>query len=197
MSLSHRNYPPGSQAAPEFSLQERRSLLILAHQAILSEAGKREFADVPRLPHFEEPRGVFTTIYLHGALRGCVGYAFAVKALYDTIAETARASAFDDVRFPPVTKDEALILEISLSILSRLQPIVPHQIEVGRHGLLIAQDGCRGLLLPQVPVEYGWDRITFLEQTCQKAGLPPEAWRSGAGIQAFTAEIFGDRDADY
>jgi AmmeMemoRadiSam system protein A len=196
MSLSHHNYPRGSPAAPEFSPEERRLLLSLAHQAILSSAGTGEFTDVPRSPHFEEPRGVFTTIYLYGALRGCVGYAFPVKALYDTIAETARASAFDDVRFPPVTKDEALILEISLSILSRLQPIVPDQIEVGRHGLLIAQHGRRGLLLPQVPVEHGWDRIIFLEQTCQKAGLPPEAWRNGAGIEAFTAEIFSDRDAD-
>jgi uncharacterized protein (TIGR00296 family) len=95
----------------------------------------------------------------------------------------------------PVTKDEAAQLEISLSILSPLQALAPDRIEVGRHGLLITQHGRRGLLLPQVPVEHGWDRITFLEQTCEKAGLLTDAWKNGATLEAFTAEVFGDRDA--
>jgi len=93
-----------------------------------------------------------------------------------------------------VTREEAPKLEVSLSILSPLRPIKPEEVEVGRHGLLVAQHGHRGLLLPQVPVEHGWDRATFLEQTCRKAGLALDAWQKGATLEAFTAEVFGDAD---
>jgi AmmeMemoRadiSam system protein A len=127
-------------------------------------------------------------------LRGCVGFVFPVTPVYQAVAETARAAAFDDSRFYPLTMREAPGLEISLSILSPLQPIRPEEIEIGRHGLVVSQYGFRGLLLPQVAVEHQWDRITFLEQTCRKAGLPTDAWRKGAVIEAFTAEIFGDKD---
>jgi uncharacterized protein (TIGR00296 family) len=85
-------------------------------------------------------------------------------------------------------------LEVSLSVLSPLFPIRPDAVEVGRQGLVVSLGGRRGLLLPQVPVEHGWDRETFLEQTCRKAGLPLDAWRRGATIEAFTAEVFGDGD---
>jgi AmmeMemoRadiSam system protein A len=112
--------------------------------------------------------------------------------LYLAVAETARAAAFDDSRFSPVTKQEAVELGISLSVLSRLFPIRPDEVEVGLHGLVISFGSHRGLLLPQVPVEYDWDRETFLGQTCRKAGLPPDAWRKGAALEAFTAEVFGD-----
>ena len=86
-----------------------------------------------------------------------------------------------------------MALEIFLSILSPLKAIKPEEVEIGVHGLVVAQAGRRGLLLPQVPVEHRWDRITFIEQTCQKAGLPRDAWQSGATLEAFTAEVFGDR----
>lgn len=110
------------------------------------------------------------------------------------MAETARAAAFNDSRFPPVTAEEAPHLEIELSILSPAKPIRADEIEVGRHGLLISWRGRRGLLLPQVPVERSWDRMTFLEQTCRKAGLSPDAWQEGATIEAFTAEVFGEKN---
>jgi len=84
---------------------------------------------------------------------------------------------------------------VELSVLSPPQPIRAEDVEIGRHGLLISRSGSRGLLLPQVPVEHHWDRITFLEQTCRKAGLPLDAWQKGAAIEAFTAEIFGDERA--
>jgi AmmeMemoRadiSam system protein A len=125
-----------------------------------------------------------------------VGYPTASLQLFRTIIETARAAAFDDPRFVPLTVAEAHDLTISISILSPLKPISPEQIEVGRHGLLISQGDKRGLLLPQVPVEHGWDRATFLEQTCRKAGLALDAWRTGATIEAFTAEVFGDAEAE-
>ena len=123
-----------------------------------------------------------------------MGYVFPVVPLYRTVIETARASAFEDTRFYPVTQREALELEVHLSVLSRMQPIRAEEVEVGRHGLLISMGGARGLLLPQVPVEQGWNRVPFLEQTCRKAGLSLDAWQRGALIEAFTAEVFGDRD---
>jgi AmmeMemoRadiSam system protein A len=189
----------------EFSLEQRRTLLRIAHQAILSVLEGQPFSEAPPFPAgLSELRGVFTTLYLpgdlpgdlHRELRGCVGYALPIAPLYRAVAETARAAAFEDSRFLPVTKEEALKLEVSLSVLSRLFPIHPEAVEVGRHGLLISDGARRGLLLPQVPVEHGWDRETFLEQTCRKAGLPLDAWRKNATIEAFTAEVFADADVE-
>jgi uncharacterized protein len=179
-------------SAQEFSDEERAMLLRLAHDSIISALEGREISLNPPTPRLAELRGAFASLYLHGELRGCVGYVFPIYPVYRAVAETARAAAFDDNRFSPVAKDEAASLEIQLSILSPPQPIRADEIEVGRHGLLIGQRGRRGLLLPQVPVEHGWDRVAFLEQTCRKAGLPVDAWREGATIEAFTAEVFGD-----
>ncbi len=173
MSPQSENAHPSCSSEPrEFSLEERKVLLNLAHEAIQSALEAREVPLIPPSPHLAEPRGVFTTLYHRGGLRGCVGYIFPTAAVYRTVAETARAAAFEDSRFWPVTPDEATELEVSLSILSQLKPIRAEEVEIGKHGLLISMAGHRGLLLPQVPAEHGWDRITFLEQTCKKAGLP-------------------------
>ena len=178
----------------EFSREERKLLLKVAHEAILASLEHRELSLHPVLPHLAEPRAAFTTLYFRGELRGCVGHVYPIDSLYRTVAETARAAAFEDTRFWPITLDEAAELEVSLSILSPLRPVQPEQVEVGKHGLLVSLHQHRGLLLPQVPIEHGWDRITFLEQTCRKAGLPSGAWQTGAQIEVFTAEVFGDRD---
>jgi AmmeMemoRadiSam system protein A len=180
----------------EFNQEERRTLLQIAHHAILSELSGQTWPEDPVPARLREPRGVFTTLYLQGELRGCVGYAMPVAPLHRAVDETARAAAFEDSRFLPVTRAEAPLLEISLSVLSPLFSIQPEQVEVGRHGLVIALGFSRGLLLPQVPSEYGWDREAFLEQTCRKAGLPLDAWHRGAKLEAFTAEVFGDADLD-
>ncbi|MBZ5706423.1 MAG: AmmeMemoRadiSam system protein A [Acidobacteriia bacterium] len=184
-----------STSCPEFSPEERTLLLKLAHEAVASALEGRQLSLTPPSPHLAEPRGAFTTIYVRGDLRGCVGYVFPIYSLYQTVAETARSAAFEDTRFWPVTREEVSELEVSLSILSPLKPIRPEEIEIGRHGLLLTVGSHRGLLLPQVPVEHGWDRTTFLEQTCRKAGLPTNAWQKGAKLEAFTAEVFGDRDS--
>lgn len=176
----------------EFSQDERTQLLRLAHDSILSALERRDISLDPPTAHFAEPRGAFTSLYLHGELRGCIGYVLPISSVYRAVADTARAAAFEDTRFYPVTLEEARALEIELSILSPPQPIAAEAVEVGRHGLLISLDGYRGLLLPQVPIEHHWDRETFLEHTCRKAGLPPDAWHKGAKIEAFTAEVFGD-----
>jgi AmmeMemoRadiSam system protein A len=171
-------------AAPEYDPDERKILLQIAHESILSFS--------PPSPHLAEPRGVFTTLYSDQKLRGCVGYPTAILPLYRAVAETARAAANDDPRFPAVSLSEARQLQISISVLSPLHTVLPDQIEIGIHGLVISQGTRRGLLLPQVPLEHGWDREVFLEQTCMKAGLASDAWRGGAHIEAFTAEVFAD-----
>jgi hypothetical protein len=188
----------------EFTREQRRVLLGIARAAVISGlAGKPLPDSPPPLPSFSpsstwpgliEPRGVFTTLYLAGQLRGCVGYALPVRPLYRAVAETARAAAFEDSRFWPVTAEEAPALQFSLSVLSPLFPISASEVEVGRHGLVISDGKRRGLLLPQVPVEHNWDPETFLAQTCHKAGLPPDAWRSSEAIEAFTAEVVSDQD---
>jgi AmmeMemoRadiSam system protein A len=179
---------------PEFSPADRQTLLRIAHESILSAFADRTLPEMPLSPCLSEVRGVFTTLYLHGRLRGCIGYALPVAPLYLAVAETARTAAFEDSRFCPVTGKEAPELEVSLSVLSPLFPIRPEEVVVGRHGLVISLGAQRGLLLPQVPVEYDWDRETFLGQTCRKAGLPLDAWRGAADLEAFTAEVFGDNN---
>lgn len=183
---------PSIREHAEFSAGERLILLRLAHSSILTALEKREILLNPPTDHLAEPRGVFTSLYLRGELRGCVGYALAVSPVYRAVAETAQAAAFEDIRFSPVTLAEAPHLQIELSILSPPREIAAEEVEPGRHGLLITMHGRRGLLLPQVSAEHGWDRATFLEQTCRKAGLPFDAWQKGAVIEAFTAEVFGD-----
>lgn len=180
----------------EYSPEERELLLGLAHDSILAALENRDVSLDPPTAHLAEPRGAFTSLYLHGGLRGCVGYVLPVSSVYRAVADTARAAAFEDSRFYPVTLEEARELKVELSILSPPQAIAPDAVEVGRHGLLISMHGHRGLLLPQVPVEHHWDRLTFLEQTCRKAGLPRDAWEKGATIEAFIAEVFGEKQAE-
>jgi len=185
---------PSSSAPqpPAYSTEERVLLLRLAHQSIEAALDNGTLDLRSPSTRLEEERGAFTTLYVDGQLHGCVGYVFAVAPLYRTIAETARAAAFDDPRFPALSKQDLATLKVNISVLSPLFSIKPEEVEIGRHGLLISFGSRKGLLLPQVPVEHGWDRITFLQQTCQKAGLPPDAWHEGANLQAFTAEVFGE-----
>lgn len=195
-----------ARADSEFTREQRRLLLGIARAAVASGLAGEPLPDSPPTssssspssdwPGLTEPRGVFTTLYLAGELRGCVGYALPIRPLFRAVAETARAAAFEDSRFWPVTPEEARELQISLSVLSPLFPIAASEVEVGRHGLLISDGKRRGLLLPQVPVEHEWDRETFLAQTCHKAGLPLDAWQKSATVEAFTAEVFGDEFGD-
>ena len=122
----------------EFTNDERAQLLRLAHESILSVLESRQISLDPPTDHFAQPRGAFTSLYLHGALRGCVGYVLPVNSVYRAVADTARAAAFEDTRFHPVTLPEARDLEIELSILSPPQPITAEAVEIGRHGLLIS-----------------------------------------------------------
>src|SRR5450755_1350976 len=176
-----------SPTISEYSQEERELLLQLAHRAIESALAGRKLNLTPPSAHLAEMRGAFTTLHLDGRVRGCIGYVVPTNSLYQTVAETAQAAAFDDPRFPPVTAEEASQLKVEISVLSRLHPIRPEDIVTGVHGLIVTKGGRRGLLLPQVPVEWHWDRETFLSQTCLKAGLPPDAWVQDVYLKAFTA----------
>jgi AmmeMemoRadiSam system protein A len=115
--------------------------------------------------------------------------------LAETVARAAVAAALQDDRFPPVTAAELPSLSIDLSLLERPSAIRAEDVEVGRHGLVVSREARRGLLLPQVPVEQGWDRVAFLEHTCRKAGLPKDAWRlADTELLAFEAEVFSEDD---
>jgi len=139
-----------------------------------------------------EHRGAFVSLHRRGCLRGCIGYIRAEKPLYTTIQEMSLAAAFQDPRFEPLGKDELDDLQIEISVLTPLQPVDDvQQIQVGSHGLMVVKGHHSGLLLPQVAVQYGWDRETFLEHTCLKAGLPEQAWQDkGTKIYAFSADVF-------
>lgn len=181
------------ELATPFDFAQRRALFAIAREAISAQLeGRRLKLNAPSQPRLAEPRGVFVTLHLGGELRGCVGFVVAILPLYRTVAEAAVGAAFHDFRFPPLTTPEFRELTLELSVLSPVERIRPEQVVVGRHGLLVSQGSRRGLLLPQVAEEHGWDAPTFLARTCMKAGLPPDAWLNGAAVEAFTAEIFSE-----
>lgn len=172
---------------------DERALLGLARQALEEAARKGRLSEAgPPSGALEEKCGAFVTIHKAGRLRGCIGYVEPLRPLYQTVRECAFAAALRDPRFDPVTADELSELHLEISVLSPLQEISAEALEIGRHGLLVSQGFHRGLLLPQVAVEWHWDRNQFLEEACLKAGLPPGAWQHGARIQAFTAQVFSE-----
>jgi len=140
-----------------------------------------------------QERGAFVTLREKGRLRGCIGYVAPIRPLAFTVRDVAAAAALEDSRFPPVTVGELPQLEYEISVLSPLRRVLDiRSIKVGRDGLVVKQGRYQGLLLPQVPVEEHWDRLTFLQQTCVKAGLPPDAWKDpSTDIFRFTALVFG------
>jgi AmmeMemoRadiSam system protein A len=181
-----------NQIPPEYSAAERAALLNHARRTIDAVLAKSINEDASPNPHLLEPRGAFTTLHLNGALRGCIGFIEPLYPLWETVHETARAAAFNDPRFPALTIEELPEIQLELSVMSPLRPIAAEDVVVGLHGLIVSHLGRRGLLLPQVAPEWGWDREMFLSQTCVKAGLQSNAWKNGAVLEAFTAEVFGE-----
>lgn len=171
---------------------DQQALLSMARVALTTYMESTQLPPItpPAVESLQQPRGVFVTLRRGRNLRGCIGVVETDKPLYQTVRECAVWAAVNDPRFRPVTKDELAGLNIEVSALSPLFDIAPEEIEVGRHGLLISLGGLRGLLLPQVAQQWNWDRRQFLEETCRKAGLPPDAWQHGARIRAFTAQVF-------
>jgi AmmeMemoRadiSam system protein A len=143
------------------------------------------------------PAGLFVSLHTRdGELRGCIGCTGGGRPLVEALVGAASSATGDDPRFPPVSPSEVPGLDIEISVLTPFERIEDVRDEtaivVGRHGLLAEQGGRRGLLLPQVATEWGWTREVFLRQVCLKAGLAPDAWRHGATIYRFEAEVFGE-----
>jgi AmmeMemoRadiSam system protein A len=171
-----------------------RILLSVARQALAEAVAGRALPDPAEFSGaLIERAGAFVTLRIRGSLRGCIGQVEAERPLVHTVAACAAAAALEDPRFPPVRPAELGSLDIEVSILSPPTDINPTEIEVGRHGLLISSGFQRGLLLPQVAVEWRWDSLRFLEETCRKAGLPRDAWQRGARVQGFTTQVFIER----
>jgi hypothetical protein len=146
----------------------------------------------PATSRLREKRGVFVTLKSYGNLRGCVGYVRPFKSLISAVWEMAESAALRDHRFMPVEPKEVDTLDIEITVLSPLLKVDnPNDVLVGRHGLMVSRGHRSGVLLPQVPIEQGWDRETFLQQTCLKAGIDPDSWREpDTVLEIFTAEIF-------
>jgi AmmeMemoRadiSam system protein A len=175
--------------------EEKTVLLNLARDSIaahFTSAPQPQPAMLTR--SLEELRGAFVTLTEQGALRGCIGHVTATQPLWKSVRENALSAALRDPRFPPVKEHELSRLELEISALTPFSEIDDvEKIDVGRHGLMIESGGHRGLLLPQVAAEHGWDRTTFLDYTCRKAGLKPGCWsRPETRIMVFSAEVFSE-----
>ncbi len=176
--------------------EQKRQLIQVARQALQTAVagGQPPVVDTTD-PDLAQLRGAFVTLKTQEQLRGCIGYVKPRVSLIQAVADNAQAAALQDPRFPPVTGDELPDIDIEISALTPLEPVPrAEDIEIGRHGLMIRCGMNRGLLLPQVPGEWGWNRDEFLVHTCVKAGLPPDAWqRDDAELLWFEAEVFGEQ----
>lgn len=179
---------------PEFKLsgEEKQGLLRIARAAITQFVLEQKVLSLqPQNADFLTQKGVFVTIKKRGELRGCIGFFEPVHPLSQAVILAAVYACSRDSRFPPVSPDELNSLEVEISVLTPLQKIDnPRLVRVGKHGLVIARDGQKGLLLPQVAVDNNWTREIFLSQACLKAGLPANAWRHDAEIFVFEAVVF-------
>ena len=173
---------------------QQRFLLKLARDSI------KYHLDTGKSLHIEnqtgilfEKRGAFVTLKTDNKLRGCIGYPIPHQALYLTVMEAAEMAAFKDYRFQSLNQDELDATRIEISVLSRPWAVTDtREIEIGKHGIIISQGINRGLLLPQVPIEWGWDLVTYLRHGCMKAGLDEDAWEQSAKIEVFTAQVFSE-----
>jgi len=194
--------PAAGKKEAEFSLtgREKDELLKIARLSVETAVRERKMylVGTPSEPRLEEARGAFVTLKEHGELRGCIGYITPMKSLAETVRDVAAYAALQDRRFQPVSVAELPLLEYEISVLSPLHRVLDiKQIKVGKHGLIIKKGEIEGLLLPQVPVEENWDRQTFIEQTCVKAGLPRSAWKDeDTDMFLFTALVFSPHHLD-
>jgi AmmeMemoRadiSam system protein A len=174
--------------------EQKQALVSLARDAVRAAVTGTGAASPAALAALPPASGAFVTLKKRGQLRGCIGTLECRRTLAEEVARVAVSAARDDPRFEPVDPSELNELDVEVSVLGPLEIIDagdPSAIEIGRHGLVVEQGRHRGLLLPQVAPEWGWGREEFLAHTCRKAGLPPDAWRRGATVYRFDAEVFG------
>jgi len=179
----------------ELNASDKKALLKLARASISDRLKGEDAASAMEItPALSSPSGAFVTLHKNGGLRGCIGTFSADKPLYLNVREMARAAAFQDPRFPPLKERELAEIDLEISVLTPMREIKSiEEIEVGKHGIYMMRGSYGGVLLPQVATENGWDRETFLEQTCYKAGMDGDCWRSGkTKILIFSAQVFGE-----
>lgn len=175
---------------------EKKTLLKMARDTInqyvtTGEMPKLDITDKGLLTQ----AGCFVSIKVNGTLRGCIGNFISEKPLFQLVQEMAVSAATHDPRFYPMRAEDLSNYDLEISVLSPLHKISSiDEIEVGKHGLYVEKNFSRGVLLPQVAVEFGWDRDTFLRQTCLKAGLKQEGWKEGMDIYIFSAQVFSEKD---
>ena len=177
-----------------FTEAQQRALVEIARDAVAEHVAGRT-GGTPRVEDLPEASGAFVTLKKKGELRGCIGTLECRAPLAEEVARVAVCAAREDPRFEPVRASELDEIDVEVSVLGPLEEIDPSDpaaIVVGVHGLVVERGYRRGLLLPQVATELNWDREAFLAHTCLKAGLPADAWRSGAKVYRFAAEVFGD-----
>jgi len=182
----------------DFNQERRKELLKLARTAIEEYILRGNKIKPPGNEELNVMRGVFVTLKINGELRGCIGYIIPIRPLGTTIIDCAIAAATEDPRFSALKPKELNKIKIEISALSPLKRVKNNEeILVGTHGIIISKGLIRGLLLPQVATEYKWDRQTFLEQTCYKAGLPKDAWKEkDTIIEIFSAEVFSEEELE-
>jgi len=186
-----------SSVAQPFTLtpNEKQELLSVARKSAETAVRERStYKPPPASPALRQNCGAFVTITKHGELRGCIGYVSPVQPLIETVRDVAALAALRDPRFPPVAAAELGELQYEVSVLSPFRRVLDvKEIRVGQHGLLMKNGNYEGVLLPQVPIEAGWDRKTFLEETARKASLPPSAWKDyDTDIFLFSALVFNE-----
>ncbi len=180
----------------ELTYKEQQLLFAIVRKTIeakLNNESQPDFSQV-NIPLLDEQRGVFVTLKLGKQLKGCIGMIMSDQPLRKTLPDMAMQSAFNDPRFTPLTKEEYTYVHVEVSILTRPQKLEDFdQIEVGKHGLIVSQGNHKGLLLPQVAVEQNWDSRTFLQHTCMKANLPPDAYKKpDTTVEQFSAEVYNE-----
>lgn len=181
-----------------FSDDDRYRLLTIARRALEARV-RREREPVPDTGGaLDTPCGAFVSIHRLLDLRGCLGRVEGDWPISRVVAHLGRAVADSDPRFQPVAIDELAALSIEISALGPERTVRSvEDVEIGRHGVIVEHGHRRGLLLPQVATEHAWDAATFLQHACLKAGLSPAAWRGGASIAVFEAQVFGERDTSW
>ena len=182
---------PSPEEKDHLNDEDKKLLLQIAREAVEAKLLQQDYRP-PETERLRREQGAFVTITIDGQLRGCIGQIGAHGPLYKVVAEMARAAAFEDPRFPLLTREELDNLEFEISVMSPLERVKDFsEIKIGRDGLTVKLGMHSGLLLPQVATEYNWDVIEFLEQTCLKAGLAKNSYRDKfTEIYKFSAEVF-------
>lgn len=184
----------------ELSLEEKKILIKLARDSIESKLFKKKpvEVDLEKYPSLKSKCGVFVTLTIAEQLRGCIGYITSTDPLHYSIKDAAISAAFNDPRFYAMTETEYEQVEVEISVLSEPYPMQSYdEIELGKHGLILHEEGRRGLLLPQVPIEHGMTKEDYLNAICRKAGVPQNLWKKKVlNISLFTATVFSENDLE-